>query len=231
LLGLLAALGVGIVLARSESGLSLREAMRRSSPWLGVIVVLLGAGWCVLTTRSRAMRGLGVIVLLLAAGGAYYLWRLQRDADQALDRLSVLTSLKAKQDDWKERWQIKYGEYRKLKDRGDTPPAELLTELTRLRLEWIGLAYRKVALTETPPQGEGDLSKYVPDWRELGKEKPLVIVWGVDRAHLTEGGSKALLAWEAKADQTGHRCALMADGTTRLVDEETFGGLPKAIGR
>jgi hypothetical protein len=226
-LGLFAALGVGIVVGRSENLPWLENIKSSLSPWIGIIIVALAAGATAFTTRSRALRWLGVLVFLLAAGGGAYLWWLQHRAGQAQDHLALLKDFKAKNDDWKERWHTKYGAYRKLKEAGDKPPAALLTELTCLRLEWIGLRYRKVALTEGPPREAGDLSKVVPDWKELGQDKPVVIVWGVDRARLTEGGSRALLGWEAKADETGHRCVLMADGTTKRVDDETFCAMPK----
>jgi hypothetical protein len=155
------------------------------------------------------------------------LWWVHRAADQARDRVAVLEDLKAKQNNWKDRWQLKYGAYRSIKDAGDEPPVKLLTELKLLRLEWTGLAYRKVALTEAPPRGQEDLSRYLPDWKEFGNGE-FSIVWGVDRATLTGDGGQALLAWEPRPDETGHRCVLMADGTTKVLDEETFSGMSKA---
>jgi hypothetical protein len=228
LLGIVAISGVAGLLARSGTVPWLGDVARHYSPWIGILVVLLPVGATVFTTKSQAMRWLCVLMLLLGVGSGIYLWWHQHRVEQAQGRLAVLTDWKARQENWKERWEVKYGEYRKLREAGEKPPAALLTEVTRLRLELIGLAYRKAALGKGPPQHEGDLGKDVPDWKYLGKEKPLVIIWGVDRAYLTEGGSRALLAWEANDDETGHRCVLMADGTTEFVDDETFRGMPKA---
>jgi hypothetical protein len=173
---------------------------------------------------------LAVVGLLLAVGAGAYYWWVQRPVDQASDRLAVLQDIKARQDNWKERWRVKYGEYRRLKEAGGEPPAGLLTELKLLRLEWTGLAYRKVALMDAPPRGEEDLAKYKQDWKELGNE-PFSFVWGVGRAALTGDSGQAVLAWEATADESGHRCVLLADGTTKVVDKDTFRGMPRAKGR
>jgi len=97
---------------------------------------------------------------------------------------------------------------------------------TQDTLRVIGRAYRRhLTETKTPPV-EKDFVE-LPSWRSPRDDRPFEILWGVDLDKVPNASS-TLLAWEHSVDESLARCALMADGTTTVLNQAEFVKLPRA---
>jgi hypothetical protein len=103
------------------------------------------------------------------------------------------------------------------------------------QLRNIGLAYAAALASGRPPKNLDDLKEWTESNQAIFQaprdRQPFEIAWSVDPGKLTSPSTETLLAWEKTADDSGGRCALMADcSTVKHLTRDEFDKAPRAKG-
>jgi hypothetical protein len=104
------------------------------------------------------------------------------------------------------------------------------------QLRNIGFAYAAALASGQPPKNLDELKEWTESnqaiFQAARDRQPFEIIWSVDPGKLATPTAETLLAWEKTADDSGGRCALMADcSTVKHLTRDEFDKAPRAKGK